>query len=309
MTKTKSTQWIVKLVFGLALLVFILWKIASSEAWNELGGLKFTPVSYLFLFIAIMLMPFNWILETIKWKTLMKSTQQLSWKVALLSVLAGISTGLMTPNRIGNFIGRTVYVDSSLKRKAIFVTLQSNLSQFLATLMFGLLGLSLLGQKMSAIHPIAADILAAFVFLTAFYAYVRPSIAMRLVPRKWIGAKNLEAVDHIDKLPMRIKLNALMISLLRYAVFLLQFFLLLLFFDDSLDVLLITSGISVVYLITTLIPSFLFGKLFVREASALFVLTEMGVQSSAVLIAVFILWLINLAVPALAGSIILIRTK
>ena len=69
----------------------------------------------------------------------------------------------------------------------------------------------------------------------------------------------------------------------------------------------IMAAISVVFLITTIIPSLFFGKLFVREASALFVFSEMGISSPVILMTVFILWLINLALLSFVLAYILIK--
>jgi hypothetical protein len=92
-------------------------------------------------------------------------------------------------------------------------------------------------------------------------------------------------------------------------VFLIQFYLLLKCFKAEPSYNVIIPAIAVVYLITTIIPSFLFGKLFIREASALFILTEFGISSPIILSTVFILWIVNLAVPALLGAAILIKGR
>ena len=62
------------------------------------------------LIICLVLMIMNWGLEALKWQVLVKSTQPLNFIQAFGSVLAGLATGLITPNRIGNFIGRNAYV-------------------------------------------------------------------------------------------------------------------------------------------------------------------------------------------------------
>ena len=52
-----------------------------------------------------------------------------------------------------------------------------------------------------------------------------------------------------------------------------------------------------------------FGKLFVREASALFVLTKIGVPNTVIILTGFVLWLINVAIPSLIGGSLLIAKK
>jgi hypothetical protein len=54
----------------------------------------------------------------------------------------------------------------------------------------------------------------------------------------------------------------------------------------------------------TLIPSLFFGKLVVRESVAVFVFSYVGIETPLILIVAFLLWLINLAIPAGIGGLI-----
>ena len=101
----------------------------------------------------ILLMILNWSVEAIKWKALMERLNPISFKSALDGVLAGISTGLITPNRIGNFIGRTQLLDKELRTRATLLTFLSNLSQFVPSIFFGIIfaNSTMHGKSMNAI--------------------------------------------------------------------------------------------------------------------------------------------------------------
>ncbi|MEZ4922282.1 MAG: hypothetical protein R2780_03850 [Crocinitomicaceae bacterium] len=141
MTRTKKRTNVIKLVFGLALLLFIAWKITSSFKQTDLDALQFSPTASWMFLIALVLMPVNWILESLKWHLLVKDIEKTSFTNSIVSVLAGISTGLLTPNRIGNFIGRTMSMEKVNRTKGILATIHSNLAQFSASVLFGVMSL------------------------------------------------------------------------------------------------------------------------------------------------------------------------
>lgn len=305
----KNKIVLIKLVFGLALLLFIGWKISNSVLNNEFEGLVFADNYMSLLIIVSLLMPLNWILETLKWKLLINQINQQSFGKTVLDVLAGISTSLLTPNRIGNFIGRSVNLDKSIRTKAIISTIHSNLAQFSASLLFGFIGLSMIHFDPAFVSLMGLRISAFVVIIIGLGFYFYPRLLDFNPLSKMYSEQTKNGIHLVQEQPLGLKLGVLLISLVRYVVYLLQFYIILSCFGLDLNPQEIIPAIAVVYLITTIIPSFLFGKLFVREVSALFVLTSFGISTPVVLLTVFILWVINLAIPALAGGIVLMKSK
>ena len=68
-------------------------------------------------------------------------------------------------------------------------------------------------------------------------------------------------------------------------------------------------GVPLIYLITTLIPSAMLTELGVRGSVAVAVLSPLGGEAALVLLATTCLWLINVAMPASAGSLILLVAR
>ncbi|MBP8876637.1 MAG: hypothetical protein KBG86_01210, partial [Flavobacteriales bacterium] len=65
-------------------------------------------------------------------------------------------------------------------------------------------------------------------------------------------------------------------------------------------------AIPVVYLIATLVPSIMITELGIRGSVAIAVFAPFGGDPVGVLIATTILWTINVAIPAIAGSLIMV---
>ncbi|MEO9533634.1 MAG: lysylphosphatidylglycerol synthase domain-containing protein [Crocinitomicaceae bacterium] len=305
----KNKVFWIKLVFGLALLLFILWKVRKSFLNSDFDELDFTSNFVPFLVIVICLMPINWLVESVKWHLLIQRIQPQSFWKTIRDVLAGVSTSLITPNRIGNFVGRTVNLPKDLKAKAIIATIHSNLAQFISSICFGLIGLLFINLNQGFIESATVSWSGLLVLLVALFFYSYPKVLDVNPIAKMFSQQTKDGIANIQEASLPFKGLILILSMLRYAVFLSQFYLLLLCFQTDLIVAEIIPAIAVVFLITTIIPSFLFGKLFVREASALFVLIECGIPTPVILFTVFLLWMINLAVPSLIGGSILMRSK
>jgi uncharacterized membrane protein YbhN (UPF0104 family) len=104
-------------------------------------------------------------------------------------------------------------------------------------------------------------------------------------------------------------LVVLLLSAMRYAVFGLQFVLLLGCFGAGVPVWSMVLGVPLIYLIATLIPSVMLTELGVRGSVAVAVLSPLGGDAGLVLLATSVLWMINVALPASVGSLILLLAR
>ena len=281
----------------------------KSFSHNDFSELEFSDQTIYYLCFAFLLMPINWLIEATKWQFLLNKIHPQSFAKTIRDVLSGVSTSLITPNRIGNFIGRTVNLPKEVKTKAIIATIHSNLAQFISSIAFGLIGLALFKFNEDFVQVSTVSWSAFFVLSVGLFFYYFPKVLDVNPIAKLFSEQSRKAITYLQDLKFGFKTIILLLSMLRYSVFLAQFYLLLSCFNADLSFEMIIPAIAVVFLITTIIPSFLFGKLFVREASALFVLTECGVPTPVILFTVFVLWTINLALPSLVGGVILMKSK
>ena len=299
--KNKKYTFLLKLVFGLALIFFIGWKIQSSEALGKLSSLSLTNNAILYFSLFIILIPINWGLETLKWRMLLSDSNQISFVKSFKLVLAGITTGIMTPNRLGNFVGRAYDKDIMDRENAIVATFLSNISQFMATILIGLVALYLLPQHLnSEVNKTLIYAIAGILQLLSFVVFIIPNNAfVNFFTGKFLP-KYQKKIDELAELPLGKKLMIFLIAIFRYIVIVIQFYLVLKVFIEGLNTD-IWVGIALTFLLTTLIPSVAFGKLFVREASAILILSLFFIPVEIILSCTFILWCFNLALPALLG--------
>jgi hypothetical protein len=217
------------------------------------------------------------------------------------SFFAGLVTGMLTPNMVGNFIGRCFYFNRSLRIPITLFTLISNLAQFLASLTFGWIAILILGDlyifEASSHFILWLGIGVIMAYLIYFFV---DNFMIRIRNKGYIQIFR----DILNK-NRSYRIVILMLSFARFGIFTFQFSLLLHAFGESLSLQNILA-IWQVYLLTMLVPSLFLGKIGVRESVALYVLTstEIAMNEYAVLITSLIIWFINSLSPALIGLVI-----
>lgn len=292
---------------GIAVLAygFIIYKLCGLS-WLEIVSVFEASIvnnNPLFLILFIVLMPVNWLLEAIKWKFSLKNFEKIGLLDAYKSVWYGIVTGVITPNRIGEPLGRVALVSSSNRVKAILVAYWCSASQQVATVFFGLIGIAIWGystnlkEKLSfnSVPYIALIALALLALL--FFILKINSISTYLSKNRF--AKRCLSGETIN-LNISITQSFLVVgvSLIRYLIFSSQFILILLFLGVNAKISLLFSAISLTYLATNFIPTFFFSEAGVRAGVALAFIGSLTSNSIAVASGTILLWILNLGIPA-----------
>ena len=108
-------------------------------------------------------------------------------------------------------------------------------------------------------------------------------------------------LSYFHKLEGRVLFAIGAISMLRYAIFVLQFYMLLSLFLPEAEPVLLFLGIAWVFFFKSIIPALL-GGLGVREASGLVFFSDVA-NPELVVIPIFLIWAINNALPSVTGLI------
>ncbi|MCK7559184.1 flippase-like domain-containing protein [Chitinophaga sedimenti] len=133
---------------GISLFVWLTYSIYTQlmhqrdldDAVNRMLGLLADRGLFVLIGV-ILLMLLNWGIEARKWQLLVKPLEAVPFRRAFMAILSGVSLSINTPNRIGEYGGRILYVKNRNKLKAIAATVVGSFSQLIATAVFGLAGL------------------------------------------------------------------------------------------------------------------------------------------------------------------------
>ncbi len=282
-------QWIFFFVFG-----YYLFDTLKNEDWKN--KLLFTEINALPIILSFLLIFINQGFELLKWKAtvrLLTSDKNVTWK----AFFAGISTGFMTPNGWGSFIGKLFYFSKRQGLLIIAATFLANVSQFIPTLFFGILATVLLD-----FYPLSLAILALLILvgIVLFYLFTE-----QIIPNRWRKNRYVQHFYRINSRLKAIKNPLLVYSTLRFFVFSLQFLLLFYAFEhvQLWDTLL---RIWLVFFITSSVPSLWSGKLFLREAAALLVFSGTTIPKPTIVIVCWLIWFINQIIPVIISGLLLI---
>lgn len=256
----------------------------------------------------------NWALEATRWRFLVSRIELISWRQSFRAVLAGVTMGVATPNRIGEFGGRIFYLDKANHIEAALLAFVGSFAQFMVTALAGLAGLlvldPLVGNEalggalaMKIIIAVLLTMIALFIALVSFET-IRLTVLRLPFLKSWRERlsvlSTLTALDHVRLLGW---------SGLRYFVYSLQFYLLLLLFGVQLHWNEGFAAIAVTFFIITVVPTFAITEVLVRGTAATTVIGAIAGHEDRVLAASLALWVVNIALPALTGIVFVFRLR
>lgn len=288
------------------------------EAWQAIRDAMVWPRSSL-LWLTVGLMVVNWGIEARKWQILVRQLERLSFLKSYYSVLTGVSISVNTPNRVGEYGGRILYLQPENRLRAISLNMVTSVSQLIVTMVMGILGLCYLLLNFSrdlldhtGLTPLWLNILlyggTAFCILT-IVLYFRLSWLVRLleaVPAlRWLKPY-IAVLDHYEW-PMLLRMLSL--STFRFVVFATQYILMFRLLQVDVSWAQGFWAISVLMLILALIPTITIAEVAVRLEASRALLQLFTQNVVAVDVASFAIWIINLIIPALLGSLLILGIK
>jgi uncharacterized membrane protein YbhN (UPF0104 family) len=295
--KSKIKFWLslAKVVF-FAWIIYFFYKQINRLSWKEVNELEIA--SWVSFCLTIVLVLLNFGFEYIKWLFVIKEAKiKLPRKTIIDSFMSGNLTGFFTPSNLGNFIGRLFYVDRKFRIQVVLLTMFTNASQFLSSILFGAISILLIGLQVEIPYISLVD-LNLFLYVGIVLAVI--GYYCSYIVLKWLF-KRKSYIAYFDKYsPVTFQFltkNAL-ISILRYIVYSSQFLILLHAFgvESSWK---LYAQICQVYFLTTFMPSLWMGKLMIRESIAVWVLSPFIENELVILVTSLTLWVINNGIPAL----------
>lgn len=263
----------------------------------------------------LLLMLVNWSLEARKWQLSVRPVQALSFGHAFRAILTGVSFSVTLPNRIGEYGGRLMYLREGRRLKSISLTIVGSISQLLITIACGISGFLLLQQALVAsglvsqllFRLVASGLVAILLLLTLLY-FSAGSIG------RWVeGWRRLRRYRYLlhslKTFNVQLLLTLLLLSFLRYLVFIVQYYLLFVLFGVDASAGTVWSVISLMFLVMAVIPTIALVEVGLRGSISLQLMGLFTANSLGVVLASVSIWLINLVLPALAGSILIFGLK
>lgn len=293
---------------------FLAYKLVTFKDYDQLfTWWKQLPLTQWWWLAAVfVLLPVNWLLESLKWKMLTSNVQKITFKTSVKAVLAGISTGFFTPNRIGELVGRIMYMNADKRKAGATMSVVNSLTQNLIMALCGIP--ACLFYFYSTTNILEVDIenfillLLVFVILAGLLYFYLPRLS-KFLSQTNIASKIKDFTVGLSAYTRADLFRIMAISLLRYLVFCTQFFLMLRFFGIQLQPLEALIAIPTNYLFVTFSPSFAFSEAAVRSSYAVLFIGSYSGQVVNIALAGICIWAVNFVIPMLVGSVMLVGDK
>jgi uncharacterized membrane protein YbhN (UPF0104 family) len=300
----------VKVLISLGLLYFLNAKFKEISFTNLFA---FQDLS--FFIIAVCLLPLNFFLQYFKWKLICdNSFEKQKNSDIFLSLLTGLTTGILTPGRLGEYPGR-VFPLKNVKLSE--VTAGSAIDKFnslLVILIAGSFGAVLFLNRFYFVENNLT--ISLFILLVGVYSFI---LFLILSPEFWHDfiAVQISRFKIIEKYFLNFKSIGLFnrtifgknfaVSILNYIVFSSQFILLVCAYSTKVNPLEVLWGSSLVFFTKSIIPGITFGEIGIRESASIFFLGHFGIDAGTAFNAAITLYMMNVLMPAIPGAVFIFR--
>lgn len=303
-----------KLLILIASYSFLAYKLLTFHQYGDLVmQWRQMPFSHIWWLAGVLLLlPFNWLLEALKWKILTSRVQKITVISSIKAVLSGISTGFFTPNRVGEMVGRIAFLYPSNRKPGITMSLVNSLTQNIVMAVCGIpaciLFFSVTAGKLQPDVVQFIIIVISGILMTGILYLTLPQW-IQLLEKSRFSGKIKPFADCLSGYDLKDLLKIMSVSFIRYIVFCVQFYFMLRFFSIDLTPWQALIAIPTSYLFVTFTPSIAFSEAAIRSSYAVLIIGTFSGQVVNIALAGVCIWVINFVIPMLAGSVVMVRNK
>jgi hypothetical protein len=269
------------------------------------------------LLAVLVLMFVNWGIEARKWQVLLSGLHRISFLQSFKAILSGVAFSLNTPNRIGEYGGRVLFIPAENRIRAISLTIAGSFSQLLVTLSLGAAGLFFLSDEFARTEIFNAlriwmtvlKTLVIFAVVIGFVIYFRLSWLIRGVEKLPGFERLVKHIAVLEGMNVTILLRVLALSLTRFMVFIIQYVLMLQLMQVEISWWQGFWSVSVLFLLLATIPTIALLELGLRWEYSIMLFSLFSTNIVGMYAAATGIWLINLVLPAMAGSLFLLGIR
>jgi hypothetical protein len=312
----KIFSYLLKLTILVLAFWFVYYRIVKDntklhEFGNLVAGLSRSKV-IIIMSLVVLLMFVNWVLESLKWRRLTRVLSPMSVWRAIESVFCGLTWAIFTPNRIGEFGGRVMFLPNRKRIHGIFVMAVGSFGQNVVTNVLGASALiwflyTYLHLGLIIMTGVTTMAVVLILSMLVFYFHIKWMVSL-LNSIKFLK-KFHRFFDIMGKYKAAELVNIMWFCLARFLVFTFQYYLIIHLLVPQIPILQMTLIMFVFFFINSAIPSLDMLDLGVRSFTAGTLFSYITHQTVAIVVAVSLIYIINLVIPAILGSAFVLKTK
>jgi uncharacterized membrane protein YbhN (UPF0104 family) len=299
-----------KIFIGIGLIIFLTFYVKPEKIY-----LTFIRADKGWLIVTVLLLPLNLFLQFLKWKLLSDEYFSINNnKATLLSLFYGISGGIFTPMKSGEYFARALPYPKVKMLDVILATVVDKLVPVLFVLLIGgmffiiyLKSLFELSVFATVLFIVAYKIILLLIlFLLLGNGKFSAKLKTQLKTKKYF-ARIFERVSFLKKISPEIFGKIIIISFLYHLTFTLQMSFLLIAYSGVFNLPLFFFAANLIIFAQIVIPPVAFGEIGVREGTAVYLLHNLGFSAAVGFNAAISLFAINLLFPSVVGLVLLLK--
>ncbi|MBI9070095.1 MAG: flippase-like domain-containing protein [Melioribacteraceae bacterium] len=295
-----------KIIISIGLLIFLVEYIKGK---NIISVLK-TADTLLVVFV-ILLMPLNLFIQIIKWKIIVKKFLDIDdYSKTIKSFFNGISSGILTPLFIGEYLGRGfVFKEIGYAKVSLVTFIDKIIPLLIIVFCGGVLSLYYTSLYFPQFY-IYSLILALLLILAVGIALVMRKKMFNYIKRRFDKFSIIiESIFSSNRMDLKLVSKISLLSVLYIFIYTTQFSLLIMAFNQS-DLSIHFFGITIVLMFAkSIIPPITIADIGIRETLSVALFSIIAVNEAAAFNAAMVLFIINILTPAVIGIPLLKDSK
>ncbi|MGD1006144.1 MAG: lysylphosphatidylglycerol synthase domain-containing protein [Ignavibacteriaceae bacterium] len=306
-TDKKISIILLKIFISAGFLCYIIFKVNFTKIFTTVERANLTLVLTAFALTSL-----NLYLQFKKWQMACEKLLQSNDKKKIwTSLFYGIVAGSFTPVRVGEFFGRAIEFRDKSLLQVTFATLVDKFFLLFVITFSGSISCIIFLRwyyhtPLYLIIILIAAILVIFYFISMLV--FKPEIWQGPVFKRFRSLKIItslkEKLRDFKRLDRKFTIRMIVVSALFYAVFIIQYAILVSAFSSNANFFtFLWAGVLVMFTKSIITP-FTFIDFGIREGASIFFLTKMGEVSSVAFDAPAVLFFINIIIPSIIGVIL-----
>ncbi len=265
---------------------------------------------YTTMSIVFVLMLVNWLIEASKWKYLTRQLHKMSLWRSTEAVFCGLTWAIFTPNRLGEYGGRVLFLPPRKRGYGVFTMGIGSFGQNVTTNVVGVIAINWF--LYSYIH-LNIWLLALFTIVSVAFAVFMLTCYFNI---RWLFSwlnkiKFLHKYERFFSVVSRYQttdlIRVMLFCVTRFAVFSFQYYLVIHMLIPGLPLFPVLMMVFNMFFIQSALPTLDLIDVGLRGITASTFFAFITNQHLAVIAAVSSIWFINLIIPAILGSVFVLK--
>jgi len=290
--KTKQFLLLTTKILVVGLAFWFIYQRLSDSPWLNWEKFKnlLTDKNVFFAGSLVLLLAFlNRFFEILKWKNLANILKPVSVFESSKQVLSALVFSIFTPNGLGEYGAKALFFKKEQAKNVVFLNFVCNGIQMVITILFGLIGLLILGYFDWFFGVLSA------VFILWLLVFILKKVKIK-------GYSISKLIEEINNIPKKIHQKNTILGLFRYMFFSFQQYYLFVFLGIEVPFFMIMGTIMAVYLLASCLPNFQFFDFVVKGGVSVYFFGLLGVNEWIVMIVALFMWILNVVLPVVIGA-------